>query len=145
MTPQTSSTTGGIIDVSDGVPSDHESNGVAEPTAGTAAMNTVALARATAWLSERLPGAQLADLAAMLEIGSAHEPVRLASVAEKLGLPIEWTEGFVERHVRHRGGLAPLVELHAVAEGTSAQLSQVGHNILNQFWQRATTARPATW
>ena len=100
-------------------------------------MNTTTLARATAWLSERLPGAHLSDFAAMLELGVAAEPVRLAKLAEKLGMPLDWAGGFTERQARYQGGLAPLVELTAEDDGNCARLSQIGHNILNQFWQRA--------
>lgn len=102
-------------------------------------MNTTSLARATAWLSERLPGTHLSDFAAMLELGVAAEPVRLMKLAEKLGMPLDWADGFTERQVRYQGGLAPLVELTAEDDDSGARLSQIGHNILNQFWQRASS------
>lgn len=101
-------------------------------------MSTTALVRATAWLSERLPGAHLSDFAAMLELGLAAEPVRLTGLAEKLGMPLDWASGFTERQVRYQGGLAPLVELTAEDDGSCARLSEIGRNILSQFWRRAS-------
>jgi hypothetical protein len=106
-------------------------------------MTTAALTHATCWLSERLPDAQLADLAAMLELGLSAEPVRLTSLVEKLGMSLEWADGFVERQARHQGGLAPLVDVIVAADGKSATLSPIGHNILNQFWQRTIAGEPA--
>jgi hypothetical protein len=100
-------------------------------------MSTVELTHAVGWLSERLPGAQLADLAALLELGLAAQPVPMSLLVAKLGLHREWAEGFVTRQVQSHGGLEPLVELNVDRMGNSAQLSQVGHNILNQFWQRS--------
>jgi hypothetical protein len=107
-------------------------------------MNTAAMAKATAWLNERLPDATLSDFAAMLAIGSAGHRMPVAELATTLGMPEPWLHGFIERQTKYHGGLAPLVQLHETANGSAAELSQVGHNILNQFWQRTTSEQPAS-
>lgn len=106
-------------------------------------MHTRAMTKATAWLSERLPDARLSDFAALLEIGLADHPLPVHDLTATLGMPPSWLPGFVERHTLYHGGLSPLVELHQRADGPVVELSQVGHNILNQFWQRASADQPA--
>ena len=109
-------------------------------------MHTKVMAKATAWLSERVPDARLSDFAALLEIGSADHPLPVHELTVNLGMPPSWLPGFVARHTLYHGGLSPLVELHQRVDGPVVELSQVGHNILNQFWQRASAGENAeTW
>ena len=103
-------------------------------------MNTLTLSQATAWLSERVPDAQLADFAAMLAIGSAPRALPLASLGETLGTSQAWVDAFVRRQATYRGGISPFIEIRHGGEGDTADLSSAGRNLLNQFWQRARSS-----
>lgn len=107
-------------------------------------MNTFSLAHATAWLSECAPNAHLADFAAMLAIGTAPAAFPLKSLEQKLGVSPAWIEEFLRRQASYRGGLAPFIQVRQGAHGAEADLTVVGRNILNQFWQRASDERDLT-
>lgn len=100
-------------------------------------MNAFALAEAVVWLSQRLPDTPLADFAALLTIGTAGRLVSLPELAAKLGVSEQWVDAFVARHAAYFEGNAPALEIKSTDAGRMAELSSVGRNLLNQFWQRS--------